>query len=90
MCIKHYRKKPLPVAVIQFTGENGREIIEWSNNKISEVEVNPYTFNTMLLIKTLEGTMQAQIGSYIVKGVEGEFWAVKPSIFEVTYEEVND
>lgn len=39
---------------------------------------NPY-------IETLEGTMKASVGDYIIKG---EFYPCKPDIFEKTYEEV--
>jgi hypothetical protein len=41
-------------------------------------------------IKTLEGVMRAEIGDWIVKGVQGEFYPVKPDIFEQTYEAVDD
>ena len=30
--------------------------------------------------------MQASEGDYIIKGVQGEFYACKPDIFEQTYE----
>lgn len=39
-------------------------------------------------IRTLEGTMTAQLGDYIVRGLAGEIWPVKSAIFEATYEEV--
>ena len=39
-------------------------------------------------IETLEGTMQASIGDYIICGVKGEFYPCKPDIFEMTYEQV--
>lgn len=41
-----------------------------------------------LLIETLEGTMEASQGDYIIKGINGEFYPCKPDIFEKTYEEV--
>jgi hypothetical protein len=37
-------------------------------------------------IKTLEGTMRADIGDWIIKGVKGELYPCKPDIFEATYE----
>lgn len=43
-----------------------------------------------LKIKTLEGVMTADIGDYIIKGVNGEFYPCKPDIFEKTYEEVKE
>lgn len=37
-------------------------------------------------IPTLEGTMHANFGDFIIKGVNGEFYPCKPDIFEKTYE----
>lgn len=41
-----------------------------------------------LVIKTLEGTMSAEHGDYIIKGVQNEIYPCKPDIFEQTYEKV--
>lgn len=41
-------------------------------------------------IKTLEGTMHANPGDYIVTGPEGEQWPVKKEIFEKTYKVIED
>lgn len=39
-----------------------------------------------LLIRTLEGVMEARDGDWIIKGVKGEFYPCKPDIFAATYE----
>jgi hypothetical protein len=39
-------------------------------------------------IATLEGTMRANVGDYVIKGVKGELYPCKADIFELTYEEV--
>lgn len=39
-------------------------------------------------IYTLEGEMRADMGDWIIKGVEGEFYPCKPGIFAKTYEPV--
>lgn len=39
-----------------------------------------------LIIPTLEGTMYAAEGDWIITGVKGEFYPCKPDIFEATYE----
>lgn len=39
-------------------------------------------------IDTLEGTMLAAFGDWIIRGIGGEFYPCKPSIFEATYERV--
>ena len=43
-----------------------------------------------LVIHTLEGDMEASIGDYIIKGVNGEFYPCKPDIFAKTYEGVTE
>lgn len=40
-------------------------------------------------IETLEGTMRAEIGDWIIRGIKGEFYPCKPDIFEATYEVVD-
>jgi hypothetical protein len=37
-------------------------------------------------IETLEGIMTASAGDWIVKGIHGEKYPVKPDIFQKTYE----
>lgn len=39
-------------------------------------------------IETLEGTMVAREGDWIIRGVKGEFYPCKPDIFAATYEPV--
>lgn len=41
-----------------------------------------------LTIKTREGDVRADFGDWIARGVEGELWPIKPSIFSKTYERV--
>jgi hypothetical protein len=41
-----------------------------------------------LLIDTLEGMMSAQVGDFIIRGVQNEFYPCKPDIFWKTYEEL--
>ncbi|MFP8960023.1 hypothetical protein ACLIYP_05540 [Streptomyces nanhaiensis] len=40
----------------------------------------------IMLINTLEGTMSASPGDYVIRGVQGEIYPCKPDIFEATYE----
>lgn len=52
-----------------------------------EVEVEgPIT--KLQTIETLEGTMRADVGDYIITGVAGERYPCKPDIFVETYEPV--
>ena len=39
-----------------------------------------------LLIGTLEGTMRASPGDYIIRGTQGELYPCKPTVFETKYQ----
>lgn len=53
------------------------------------VRVKAYQTNKIKLIETLEGTMRADKGDWIVTGINGEQYPVKPDIFEKTYEAID-
>jgi hypothetical protein len=42
------------------------------------------------IIHTLEGDHLANIGDWIITGVQGELYPCKPDIFQQTYEPVDD
>ncbi len=50
------------------------------------VIVKAYQTDKSMKIKTLEGTMTAEPGDYIITGIKGEQYPCKPDIFEKTYE----
>lgn len=50
------------------------------------VVIEAYQTDKELGIETLEGTMHASVGDYIITGVRGEKYPCKPDIFEQTYE----
>ena len=78
-----YRKKPIEIEAIQWNGSNYEEIKEFVDDR----ELwRPKSH--ILIIKTLEGNHRADIGDYIIRGVEGEFYPCKPEIFNKTYEQV--
>lgn len=90
-----YRKKPVVVEAVRWTGSNLEEIRNFVGSDLIEEYVEFFdikrTLNKMLVdiaIDTLEETMRVDYGDYIIKGVQGEFYPCKPDIFEQTYEEV--
>jgi hypothetical protein len=50
------------------------------------VVIDAYQTDVDLDIPTLEGTMHASAGDWIITGVQGERYPCKPAIFESTYE----
>lgn len=79
-----YRKKPVVIEAIQWTGENDTEIHEFIGTNLVVTYDN--ADHRELIIHTLEGDMHASVMDYIIKGVDGEFYPCKPDIFEKTYE----
>ena len=84
-----YRKKPVIIEAIQFIDNADRiiEIQEFLGGDTMRINYED-KYNPYIKIETLEGTMKASVGDYIIKGVNGEFYPCKPDIFEKTYEEV--
>ena len=91
-----FRKKPVVVEAIQWTGSNLEEIRNFVGSDLIEDYIEHFDIERTLIkqtlagiaINTLEGTMMVNYGDYIIKGVNNEFYPCKPDIFLATYEEV--
>ena len=86
MSVKKYVKKPVVIEAMVFEDTALDELSDFMDNQ--EVRVSYAEPEPKLLIETLEGTMSANEGDYIIKGISGEFYPCKPDIFHKTYEEV--
>lgn len=75
-----YRKKPVVIEAVQFTGKLS------DIESLNVPEVSQELGSNTCQIPTLEGVMTASPGDWIIKGVNGEFYPCKPDIFEKTYE----
>ena len=93
--IRTYRKRPVEIEAALFVGGNetaGKILAHWcGGNYLPKVtleggEIDPVP--EAITIPTLEGTMIANVGDYIICGVQGEFYPCKPDIFQKTYERV--
>lgn len=95
-----FRKKPVEIEAMQLVAENC-DAYEWAAGLVgrfdyTEVEFGMYPdqgvsidpADGQVVIATLEGLMKANLGDWIIRGVEGELYPCKPSIFEATYEPV--
>jgi hypothetical protein len=86
-----YRKKPVVIEAVQFTDNASAErIAKWAGTPPLRVCFRPDMPHVaeMLAVDTLEGTMTADLGDWIVRGTEGEFYPVKPGAFAATFEPV--
>lgn len=82
-----FRKKPVEIEAIKFDGWNWADCYQFMSDK-QLVFPSVLEERGKIEIETLEGTMTASKGDWIIKGVNGEFYPCKPDIFEKTYEPV--
>jgi hypothetical protein len=88
-----FRKKPVVIDAVQWTGENVDEVNAFcGEGGLTRLrpELNDGSESHRVWIKTPEGTMAADVGDWIIKGVKGEFYPCKPDIFALTYESVEE
>lgn len=79
-----FRKKPVEIEAVQLPTTDAPS---WLADAMDEGTVTLYT-SGRASITTLEGTMQADAGDWIIQDVKGELYPCKPDIFEATYEAV--
>lgn len=80
--IRKYVKKPLEVEALQWSG-NEEEMADFLGQMFVLVDGNQ-----KLCVETLEGTMKANLGDYIIRGIKGEYYPCAEAIFYDSYDEV--
>lgn len=90
-----YQKKPVTVEAFQWNNDKKSDYPDWLSKAfhdgvvwVTDGEEN--ICEPVLIISTLEGFMNAEIGDFVIQGVHGEIYSCKPDIFEETYIKVND
>lgn len=84
-----FTKKPVQIEAMQWDGtaQGATPIIDWILSHDGNARFDDYTMDSaLLLIRTLEGDMAASAGWWIIRGVEGEFYPCKDSVFVATYD----
>lgn len=87
-----YRKKPVVIEAIQYTGNNIVEIIKFMQERANGDKSRYLRYNAKkreYFIPTLEGEHKLTEGDYVICGIKGEFYPCKPDIFEQTYEKAD-
>jgi hypothetical protein len=81
-----YRKKPVVIEARQLGNDYDEDIaiMRWCHGEPCAHDETCCLFR----IQTMEGSLFACGGDWIIKGVKGEFYPCKPDIFEATYERV--
>ena len=90
--MRRYRKKPIEVFAVRWTGENEAELRAFAGDLFETVDPEDRGDDpdqTAAVMDTLHNTwVRVYDGQWIVKGVKGEFYPVAADVFEETYEPV--
>lgn len=81
--LKKYISKPTVKEAYLLTEENAIDVMSWCDECAPFLAEN----ETGIIIPTLEGNHLANWGDYVVKGIHGEFYPVKPDVFRKSYDE---
>ena len=76
-----YRKKPAVIEAVRWTGDNFDELEKFAGKFVERGQKNGELF-----VNTLEGTIHAKLGDYIIMDIQGEFYPCDSEIFKKTYE----
>lgn len=88
-----YCKKPVVINAVQNDGV-WKTIVDWLDEiekrgiEISRKVGVTRNMNGSLIVRTLEGSVRADIDDWVICDKEGIFSKCKPDIFEATYEPV--
>jgi hypothetical protein len=93
MTARRYRKKPVVVEAVQWTGTNVDEMTDFAgldfapvdpDNRADDPEITgsirDYLHSTWIGVKT---------GQYVVRGVRGEYYPIDAGVLAETYDEVS-
>ena len=78
-------RKPLVIDAVQWFKDGDHPAVRQRGFLLS---LKDCSTENCYVIKTLEGDMTVSKGDWIVTGVEGEHYNVKPHIFDKIYEKV--
>lgn len=84
-----YRKKPVVVDAVQWTGENLAEIRGFVVGGGGRLQVS-IAYGLSIWNEPEQQWISAPHGHWIIKGVAGEFYPCEPGIFAATYEPAGD
>lgn len=79
-----YRKKPVVIDAIQWTGDNYAEVFEFTEGNAYPLRSHSDT----LVVSTLEGEVKSEKGCYIIRIAHGAYSICEEDFFNNTYEPV--
>jgi hypothetical protein len=81
-----FKKKPVVIEAVFWSGDNLPQVMQFMGSNLG----GRLTDGGGIEIKTLEGTMTANEGDWIIRGVKNELYPCKDEVFQMTYERIGE
>jgi hypothetical protein len=92
--IRTFRKKPVEVQAVQWTGDNAAEMDTFTGNRWASVapeDRDGDTHRTGAVYDELHRTwVGVYTGQWVIRGVKGEFYPIAEDVLAETYEPVGN
>lgn len=94
MTVRQFRKRPVVVSAIQWTGDNEAQVREFTGGNFEAVDPDDRANsddpeNTAAVLDSLHSSwIGLRTGDWVVRGPRGEFYAIKDDVLRETYEPV--
>lgn len=94
MTAQQFRKKPVVIAAVRWTGDNEAELVEFTDNRFAALSAEDRAncddaAATAQVFDVLHSTwVLVQTGDWIIRGISGEFYPCRADVFEATYDAV--
>ena len=85
--VKKYKSRPIIIEAVKWDGNNFNEIYEFTEGQANLLNVHG---EKVLVLLTLEGSMSASVGDFIIRGRVGEYYPGKYLQFCERYEELEE
>ena len=97
MSARKFRKKPVVIEAVQWTGDNAAEVHELTGVDYFAPIEDGFTHEsdnpdvTATVLDVLHDTwVGVKTGQWVIKGVKGEFYPIDEQVLADTYESVED
>lgn len=94
MSATRFRKKPIEVEALQWTGSNTADLVDFTNGRF--LPINPADFTgvegiTARVYDELHSTwVGVRTGHWVIRGTVGEFYPIDEAVLAETYEQVTE
>lgn len=86
--INKYKKKPVIIEALQWTGDNIAEVWKFVENAYTNIGIQNKELKIWNVLE--ECWVNCPRSHYIIKGIKGEYYPCEPDVFNQTYELVKD